>query len=253
MTPALDVRELVVQRGTRTILSGLDLAVDRGEVVALMGLSGSGKSTVLRLVAGLEPFFAGAIHLDGVTLEAGTRVPRSRLRSRVGLVFQSHCLFEHLTAIDNVRLALLHVQRVSVKDATTRALTLMEELGVRDRADAWPRELSGGEAQRVAIARALAMDPPVLLLDEPTASLDPARRGELGRILQTLASGGRALLVTSHDDDFVAAHATRVAILAGGRVVEQGDPRTVLGDPVHEATRELLRFERAKADRLTNG
>jgi ABC-type polar amino acid transport system ATPase subunit len=252
MTPALQVRALVVQRGTRPILSGLDLAVERGEIVALMGLSGAGKSTVLRLVAGLEPFASGAIHLDDVTLEPGVHAPRSRLRSKVGLVFQSHCLFEHLTAIDNVRLALLHVQRMPLADATNRALSLMEELDVRDRASAWPRELSGGEAQRVAIARALAMDPPVLLLDEPTASLDPARRGELGRILQQLAAGGRALLVTSHDDDFVATHATRVAILAAGRVVEQGDPRNVLADPAHEATRELLRFERANADRLTN-
>jgi polar amino acid transport system ATP-binding protein len=252
MRPALGVRELVARRGPRTILSGLDLAVDRGEVVALMGLSGAGKSTVLRLVAGLESFVAGEIHLDDVTVEAGRVVPRSRLRSKVGLVFQSHCLFEHLTAIDNIRLALLHVQRVSPAEATTRALKLMDELEVRDRAQAWPQELSGGEAQRVAIARALAMDPPVLLLDEPTASLDPARRGELGRILQRLATGGRALLVTSHDDDFVADHATRVAILAGGRVVEQGPPRAVLGNPVHDATRELLRFERAKPDRLTN-
>ncbi len=127
----------------------------------------------------------------------------------------------------------------------------MEELDVRDRAEAWPRELSGGEAQRVAIARALALDPPVLLLDEPTASLDPARRGELGRMLRTLAGGGRALVVTSHDDDFVAAHATRVVILAGGRVVEQGHPKDVLGNPTHDATRELLRFERQHADRLT--
>jgi ABC-type polar amino acid transport system ATPase subunit len=249
MTPALSLRELVVRRGSRTILSGLDLAVDRGEVVALMGLSGVGKSTVLRLVAGLEPFAAGAVHLDDVTIEAGRHVQRSRLRSKVGLVFQSHCLFEHLTAIDNIRLALLHVQRLSPDGATTRALLLMEELEVGDRANARPQELSGGEAQRVAIARALAMDPPVLLLDEPTASLDPARRGELGRILQRLAAGGRALLVTSHDDDFVADYATRVAILADGRVVEQGAPRTVLAEPSHEATRELLRFER---NRLTN-
>jgi polar amino acid transport system ATP-binding protein len=246
MTPALDIRGLVVRRGTRTILTGLDLAVAAGEVVALMGLSGAGKSTVLRLVAGLEPFLAGTIQLDGVTMEAGTLVPRERLRSKVGLVFQYHFLFEHLTALDNVRLALVHVQRRPHKDATTRAMELLEELGVRDRAGAWPRELSGGEAQRVAIARALAMDPPVLLLDEPTASLDPARRGELGRILRTLAAGGRALLTTSHDDDFVASHATRVAILAGGRVVEQGDPRGVLTEPAHEATRELLRLERKK-------
>jgi ABC-type polar amino acid transport system ATPase subunit len=252
MTP-LEVSGLVVQRGARTVLTGVDLDANRGDVVALMGLSGAGKSTVLRVVAGLEPFSAGAIRLDDVAFQAGEQPSRARVRSKVGMVFQAHCLFEHLSAIDNVRLALLHVQRMTMKDATARAESLMEELDVRNRSHAWPRELSGGEAQRVAIARALALDPPVLLLDEPTASLDPARRGELGRILKTLATGGRALLVTSHDDDFVADHATRVVILAGGRVVEQGNPRDVLGNPSHEATRELLRFERSHADRLTKG
>jgi ABC-type polar amino acid transport system ATPase subunit len=253
MTPALEVRGLVVRRGARTVLSGVDLDADRGEIVALMGLSGAGKSTVLRLVAGLEPLSAGAIRVDDVAFKAGERPSRARLRSKVGMVFQSHCLFEHLSAIDNVRLALVHVQHMTLKDATIRALSLMEELDVGDRAEAWPRELSGGEAQRVAIARALALDPTVLLLDEPTASLDPARRGELGRILRDLAGGGRALVVTSHDDDFVAAHATRVVILAGGKVVEQGHPKNVLGNPTHEATRDLLRFERSHADRLTEG
>lgn len=246
VSPALEIRELVARRGIRTILTGLNLAVARGEVVALMGLSGAGKSTVLRSVAGLDPFVAGAIHIDGVTIESGQTVSRARLRSKVGLVFQSHCLFEHLTAADNVRLALLHVQRLTAPVATARAMTLLEELGVGHRADAWPRELSGGEAQRVAIARALAMDPPVLLLDEPTASLDPARRNELGRTLRTLAAGGRALLLTSHADDFVTEHANRVAILADGRIIEEGDPRHVLADPAHEATRELLRLERGE-------
>jgi ABC-type polar amino acid transport system ATPase subunit len=157
------------------------------------------------------------------------------------MVFQAHCLFEHLTAIDNVRLALVHVRGLSGGAATSRAQALLDELGVGERAHAWPRELSGGESQRVALARALALDPPVLLLDEPTASLDPARRGELGRLLRKVADAGRALLLTTHDDDFVTAHATRVAILAAGRIVEQGDPDAVLRNPTHEATRELLR------------
>jgi ABC-type polar amino acid transport system ATPase subunit len=244
VTAALQVRDLIMRRGSRTILADVDLAVARGEILALMGLSGSGKSTLLRLVAGLEPFVSGTIDIDGVAMQAGRLVPRARLQSKVGLVFQSHCLFEHLSALDNVRLALLHVQHARLADATAASMALLERLGVGERAHAWPRELSGGEAQRVAIARALAMEPPVLLLDEPTASLDPARRGELGQLLQALAADGRALLVTSHDDDFVAAHATRVAILSAGRIVEQGDPQTVLRDPRHDATRELLRFER---------
>jgi ABC-type polar amino acid transport system ATPase subunit len=240
MTPALEVRGLAAAFGSRTILDGIDLTVAPGEVVVLMGLSGAGKSTILRLVAGLEPFSTGTIRLDDVVLDHRRLTPRSRLKTKVGLVFQSHCLFEHLTALDNVRLALLHVLRTSPSAAADRAMRLLDDLGVGERASALPRELSGGEAQRVAIARALAMDPPVLLLDEPTASLDPARRNELGRILRKLADSGRALLITSHDDDFVATYATRVAVLSRGRIVEEGDPRRVLREPTHDATRALL-------------
>jgi ABC-type polar amino acid transport system ATPase subunit len=240
MTPALEVRGLATAFGARTILDGIDLTVAPGEVVVLMGLSGAGKSTILRVVAGLEPFSAGTIRIDDVSLEHRATTPRSRLKTKVGLVFQSHCLFEHLTALDNVRLALMHVLGTSTSHATDTAMRLLDDLGVGERASAWPRELSGGEAQRVAIARALAMDPPVLLLDEPTASLDPARRSELGRILRTLAGSGRALLITSHDDDFVATYATRVAVLSRGRIVEEGDPRRVLRQPAHDATRALL-------------
>lgn len=246
VTPALQTRDLTLRRGARTVLAGVDLVVARGEIVALMGLSGAGKSSVLRLVAGLEQLETGAIHLDEVTISPNAQAGRSQLRSKVGLVFQSHCLFEHLTALDNVSLALVHVQRIPHARAAARARALLDELGVGERATAWPRELSGGEAQRVAIARALAMDPPLLLLDEPTASLDPARRNELGQLLQGLAEGGRALLLTSHDDDFVADYATRVAILAAGRIVEHGDPRRVLTNPDHDATRELLRVQRTE-------
>lgn len=249
MTPALEVRGVVASLGARTILDGVDLTVAAGELVVLMGLSGAGKSTVLRMVAGLERFAAGTIRLDDVTLHHGTHAPRWQLRSKVGLVFQSHYLFEHLTALDNVRLALRHVQGVSGKEATATAMRLLDDLGVGERAAAWPRELSGGEAQRVAIARALAMDPPVLLLDEPTASLDPARRNELGRLLRALAATGRALLVTSHDDDFAATYATRVAVLARGRIVEEGDPRCILREPSHEATRALLADQRSTGQR----
>jgi ABC-type polar amino acid transport system ATPase subunit len=159
------------------------------------------------------------------------------------MVFQFHYLFEHLTVLDNVCLAPVHVHHVSREAAATRARALLDELGIGHRATALPRELSGGEAQRAAIARALAMDPPLLLLDEPTASLDPARRTSLGLTLRQLATSGRAMLVTSHDVDFVRDHASRVLILADGRVVEAGDPRTVLTQPTHEATRALLQTQ----------
>jgi polar amino acid transport system ATP-binding protein len=242
MTPVLDVRGVHLRRGARDVLRGVTLSVGAGEVVALMGLSGSGKTTVLRAVAGLEVFDAGAIRVGDATLSPGRG--RDDLGRRpvgqVGMVFQFHHLFEHLSAIDNVCLAPVHVQGVSFAAAAATATRLLEDLGVGHRAAALPRELSGGEAQRVAIARALALDPPLLLLDEPTASLDPARRGEFGSTLRGLAAAGRALLVTSHDDDFVRDWATAVVILADGEVVEHGDPDAILTNPRHEATRALL-------------
>ncbi|HYS52555.1 MAG TPA: ATP-binding cassette domain-containing protein [Thermoanaerobaculia bacterium] len=239
----LRIAALRLTRGKREILRGIDLRAGRGELVALMGLSGGGKTTVLRCIAALEPFDAGAIDVDGVTLRAGPLPPRNmmrELRRRVGMVFQLHYLFEHLTALHNVTLAPTHVAAVARTDAEARANALLESLGVAHRRNALPRELSGGEAQRVAIARAMAMDPPLLLMDEPTASLDPARRGELGETLVKLTDGGRTLLITTHDDDFVRDFADRAVILADGEVVEEGVAREVLANPTHAATRALL-------------
>lgn len=248
MTAVMEIRDLRLSRGTREVLCGVDLSVACGEMLALMGLSGSGKTTVLRTVAGLEGFGHGQVTVDGIRLSGGAdrRQARRALHQKVGMVFQFHFLFEHLSALHNVWLAPVHVLRASRPDAERRALTLLDELGVGHRAGALPRELSGGEAQRVAIARALAVDPPLLLMDEPTASLDPARRNELGDTLRALSAQGRTLVMTSHDDDFVRDYATRVVILAAGCVVEEGDPRRVLEDPQHPATRELLQVERAR-------
>src|SRR5262249_41271979 len=200
-------------------------------------------STMLRAIAALEPFDGGEIRVGDVALTPGAPRPTGPdpLRSQVGMVFQFHCLFEHLSALDNVCLAPRHVRHEPAGEVLARASALLDQLGVGHRAAARPRDLSGGEAQRVAIARALAMDPPLLLLDEPTASLDPARREALGESLTQLAESGRALLVTSHDDEFVRDFATEVLILADGEVVERGDPRTVLTAPRHDATKALLR------------
>ncbi len=241
--PVLEARGIALRRGAREVLRGVDLRVGRGEFVALMGLSGGGKTTFLRAVAGLEAFNAGDLTVDGVSLQAGGRPPAAvlrQLRRKVGMVFQFHHLFEHLTALHNVWLAPVHVHGVVRADAEQRALVLLDELGVGARAQALPRELSGGEAQRVAIARALAVDPPLLLMDEPTASLDPARRGELGETLRRLTASGRTLLAATHDDDFVRDFADRVIVIADGRVVEEGRAADVLSAPAHPATRQLL-------------
>jgi ABC-type polar amino acid transport system ATPase subunit len=239
----LSINGLRLKRGEREVLRGVNLHVEPGELVALMGLSGGGKTTVLRCVAALETFDDGVIDVGGVELRPGSLPRRERmreLRTRVGMVFQLHYLFEHLTVMDNVTLAPRNVARMARPAAEHRALELLNSLGVAHRRNALPRELSGGEAQRVAIARAMAMEPPLLMMDEPTASLDPARRGELGETLVELTRGGRTLIVTTHDDDFARDFATRVIILAEGEVVEEGNPRQVLTHPQHPATRALL-------------
>jgi len=219
-TPVIRLQDLVLRRGARTVLDGVSVDVAVGEVVALMGSSGSGKTTMLRTIAGLEPFERGSIDVDGVRLAAGRGAASTlrALRAKVGMVFQFHCLWEHLTALENVRLAPIHVHRTAAAEADRQALDLLRQLGVEHRANALPRELSGGEAQRVAIARALAIGPPVLLMDEPTASLDPERRAELATILAELVTRGRTLIVATHDEDFAAAAATRVIRMEEGRI-----------------------------------
>ena len=206
MTPTavLDVRDVRLRRGAREILRGVTFTAARGEIVGIMGPSGSGKTTILRAIAGLDRHDSGHIAVDG---------------GRAGMVFQFHCLFEHLSALDNVCLAPVHAHGVRRDDAIRRGHELLAAFGVDHRAGALPRELSGGEAQRVAIARALAVDPHVLLLDEPTASLDPDRRAELGALLLELARQGRTLVVATHDEDFARTYATRTFRLTDGVLI----------------------------------
>lgn len=240
----LRMRALRVERGETPVLRGLDLDVAAGEICAVMGVSGAGKTTVLRVVAALQPFSAGHVEIDGVSLVPGPVPPESRLRAlrrRVGVVFQGHALFEHLTALENVMLAPVHALGQSPAEARATAERLLQSLGVSARAHAYPRQLSGGEAQRVAIARALAPDPHLLLMDEPTSALDPARRASLGESLRALAGQGRGLLVVTHDTDFALSFADRVVVLSQGAIAEQGPATAILRDPTHDATRELLK------------
>jgi ABC-type polar amino acid transport system ATPase subunit len=219
----LDVRDLHLRRGERRILAGATFSVTRGGVVALMGPSGSGKTTILRAIAGLEPFHEGTIAMAGVTLRGGGRPASStlrQLRRHVGLVFQFHHLFDHLPVTRNITLAPVHVLGMTHRDAEARALDLLRTLGVEHRASALPRELSGGEAQRVAIARALAVDPPLLMMDEPTASLDPSRRNELGELLARLSAQGRTILLSTHDEDFSERWVTRILRVSEGHIAE---------------------------------
>jgi polar amino acid transport system ATP-binding protein len=219
----LTLRHVGLERGGRTLVSGFTLDAHPGDLIALRGPSGCGKTTILRAIAGLDPFASGTIEVGDARLEGGQHPDRAmvhRLRRSVGLVFQFHCLFEHMSALQNVCLAPVHVHGMRHHAAEHAARELLRQLGVESRAAAWPRELSGGEAQRVAIARALAVNPPVLLMDEPMASLDATRRAELGTLLQGLTASGRTLLVTTHDERFAEEYATRVLTIDGGTVQE---------------------------------
>jgi len=221
MNTILEVRDLRLRRGDRTILSGTTFSVARGGVAALMGPSGSGKTTILRAIAGLERFEAGSITLDDITLRGGESHPAAilkKVRRRVGLVFQFHHLFDHLSALRNVTLAPTHVLGTPAAAAEQRARELFDALGIAHRASALPRELSGGEAQRVAIARVLAVDPPLLMMDEPTASLDPSRRHELGELLSRLAGQNRTILLTTHDEEFARRWASAILRVHDGAI-----------------------------------
>lgn len=243
MTAALAVHDLGVRRGDRLVLEAVSFAIAAGEICALMGTSGAGKTTIFRAVAALEPIAAGSVAIGDLSLTPGPIPPESRLkplRRQVGVVFQAPSLFEHMTALENVTLAPMHALGWTRERADGVARGLLDSLGVGARADAYPRQLSGGEAQRVAIARALAPDPRLLLMDEPTSALDPARRSALGESLRALAADGRGLLLATHDVEFARAFADRVVVLHRGRIVEEGRAAEVLASPSHQATRELL-------------
>jgi ABC-type polar amino acid transport system ATPase subunit len=217
----LAIRGVMLARGGRTLVSSLNLEAQPGELVVLRGPSGSGKTTLLRAIAGLDAFDAGTITVGDARLEAGATASGSVLhvlRRSVGFVFQFHCLFEHMSALRNICLAPVEVHGIPPQEAERRGRALLSQLGVEARSHALPRELSGGEAQRVAIARALAVDPPLLLMDEPMASLDPSRRADLGALLRRLSEEGRTLLVTSHDEGFAQQYATRVLTIQDGLV-----------------------------------
>jgi ABC-type polar amino acid transport system ATPase subunit len=198
----LDVRAMEVRRSGRVILADVTFSAAAGEIVALMGVSGAGKTSILRAIAGLDPIESGTVSIP----------------QPVGMVFQFHHLFANMSAHQNVWLAPVHVLKRPRPEAELRARELLVSLGVGDRAAAMPHELSGGEAQRVAIARALAVDPHVLLMDEPTASLDAARRGDLAATLRQLANQGRTIIIATHDAEFARACSHRELTVQGGRV-----------------------------------
>jgi ABC-type polar amino acid transport system ATPase subunit len=248
----IEIRELTKRYAGRTVLDGISATFSKGEVVALVGPSGGGKSTLLRCLNGLESFDGGSVRVGDCALEPGRgRVHASQLwdiRRRVGFVFQQWYLFAHRTALGNVIEAPVHVKGQSVKEATERARELLAKVGMSHREGAYPAEMSGGEQQRVAIARALAMEPEALLMDEPTSALDPERVGDLVALLERLRNEGLTMVTVTHEMRFAQALASRVLVLHGGHIIEQGKPNEVLAHPQHERTRAFLGLGHAPAN-----
>ncbi len=225
--------------GDLHVLSDVNLEVDRGEVVVVIGPSGSGKSTLCRVINRLETINSGTIRFDGQVLPEEGRA-LARLRSEVGMVFQSFNLFAHLTILDNVTLGPIKVRRESKQAARERAMALLDRVGIADQALKYPAQLSGGQQQRAAIARALAMRPKAMLFDEPTSALDPEMVGEVLDVMTSLAADGMTMIVVTHEMGFARHAAHRVIFMADGELVEQAPPAEFFGNPRSARARDFL-------------
>ncbi len=225
--------------GSLHVLKGISLSVSRGEVVVIIGRSGSGKSTILRCINGLEPIQQGRIMVDGEVVDAHSRHVR-KIREEVGFVFQSFNLFPYYTALENVSLALKIVKKMPPAQARGIAEEMLARVGLSDKLDAYPDRLSGGQQQRVAIARALAMSPKLMLFDEVTSALDPELVGEVLKVMQDLAEGGMTMVVVTHEMGFARRVADRVLFIHEGQIAEEGTTDRIFTTPQNENLRTFI-------------
>ncbi|MEO7398376.1 MAG: amino acid ABC transporter ATP-binding protein [Ilumatobacteraceae bacterium] len=226
--------------GTNHVLRGIDLSVERHQVVCLIGASGSGKSTLLRCINALEPISAGVISIDGNRV-SGTGVDLNDLRTDVGIVFQSFNLFPHMSVLKNITLAPRKVLKLGAAESTDKAMELLRRVGLDDKADEYPDRLSGGQQQRLAIVRALAMDPRVLLLDEITSALDPELVAEVLNIVRDLAADGMTMMLATHEMGFAKEVSSKVCFLHEGVIHEEGPPEQIFNDPQQDRTQAFLK------------
>lgn len=233
-------RDVVKRYDDRAVLKGINLSVTPGEVVAILGPSGSGKSTLIRLINQLETLTDGEILIDGKPTRQLSRQALRQLRSRVGFVFQQFNLYSHLTARQNIALALKHVHGWPADQAQTRADALLAQVGLAEKADQYPDALSGGQQQRVAIARALASSPQIILFDEPTSALDPEMIGEVLLVMKALAHSGITMIVVTHEMQFAREIADRVVFIDGGHILEVAPPEQFFQHPAHPRTQRFL-------------
>ena len=249
MSEPIRLRGVHKQFSGNAVLKGIDLDIAAGSVTVILGPSGSGKSTLLRCINHLEKLDGGTIHVGDTLIgyrrkgQALYELPEKQVaeqRQRIGMVFQQFNLFPHRTVLQNIVDAPLRILRQRKGEVQTRAMSLLEQVGLAHRADAWPRELSGGQQQRVAIARALAMQPEVMLFDEPTSALDPELVGEVLQVMKQLAHSGITMVVVTHEIGFAREVADNIVFMDQGQVVESGDARTLLDSPQHPRLREFL-------------
>ena len=240
MADALLTIDNVVKRfDDATILDGISFSVKKSEVFVIVGPSGCGKSTLLRCINALEPIQEGSITLDGDVIERNSKT-LPLLRQRIGMVFQSYDLFPHLTVLDNILLAPCKVQKRDKEEVKQEAMSLLERVGLKEKAKSYPRELSGGQKQRVAIVRALCMHPEILLFDEVTAALDPEMVREVLDVMLDLAKQGRTMLIVTHEMQFARAIADRIIFLDNGKIVEEATPDEFFDNPKTERAKQFL-------------
>ena len=246
----LRMRGIKKSFGSVEVLRGIDLTVRRGEVLAIIGPSGSGKSTLLRCMNRLEEISGGSVEIEGEVLATTTPAGAveytdaatcRRLLGCTGMVFQQFNLFPHMTVLENLLEAPVHVKKRAKEAVLPEAMALLKKVGLEDRADYYPAQLSGGQQQRVAIARALCMKPDIMLFDEPTSALDPELTGEVLRTMRELAAEHMTMVVVTHEMNFAKEAASHVIFMADGVIVEQGDPQSFFAHPKEERTRAFLK------------
>jgi len=233
------VRNLYKSFGSLSVLEGLDLDVEEGEVVCMIGPSGSGKSTFLRCLNRLEEATSGEIEINGQRISQ-KEIDINKVRENIGMVFQQFNLFPHLSVTENIMMAPIDLKKMTRAEAKKRALELLDRVGLRDKADVYPKQLSGGQQQRVAIARALAMNPAIMLFDEPTSALDPEMVGEVLQVMRELAEGGMTMIVVTHEMGFARDVADRVIFMSDGHIVEEGPPKEIISHPKEQRTKDFL-------------
>lgn len=233
------INQLKKSFGDLDVLRGIDLEVKKGEVVCVIGPSGGGKSTLLRCINLLEEPTSGTIEVDGEII-TNPGIDINKFRRHVGMVFQRFNLFNHLTAKKNIMLAPVELKIMNKSTAEKTAMALLERVGLADKADQYPNQLSGGQMQRVAIARSLAMQPDIMLFDEPTSALDPEMVGEVLSVMKELAAGGMTMVVVTHEMGFAKDVADRVIFISDGVIVEEGTPEEMFTNPKEDRTKEFL-------------